>query len=183
MARRAAELIEDFDYQDRMGHLPTQDEQGSRDRPYTLTCRFSPRLVDQALRQLGRTPWTVRRPWLLAQVTLTDRSGDSFTLLADVPKGDGPRAALLAAAEASGLRVSLPLENGTHPPGLLPLSGSLRWSEADFGWVAEWQLDWRQREYRWRIAGVSYDAAMRSGLRGAAAVLSGNASRLDAAGR
>jgi len=183
LARRAALLIEDFDYQDRMGHMPLHDEQGSRDRPFTLSCRFAPRLVDQALRQLGRTPWTVRRPWLLAQVSLTDRAGDRFALLADAPKGDGPRAALLAAAEGSGLRVSLPLENGTFPPGLLPLEGVLSWSEADFGWVAEWRLDWRRRAYRWRIAGVSYDAAMRAGLRGAAAVLSGNAARLAYAER
>lgn len=183
LAQRAALLIEDFDYQDRMGHLPLHDEQGSRDRPYTLSCRFAPRLVDQALRQLGRTPWTVRRPWLLAQVSLTDRAGDRFLLLADAPKGDGPRAALFTAAEGAGLRVSLPLENGTFPPGLLPLEGALRWSEADFGWVADWQLQWRRREYRWRVVGVSYDAAMRAGMRGAAAVLSGNAGKLGSVER
>lgn len=177
LGRQAAAMLEDLDYQDRDGHLPMNDEQGSRDRPYLLTCRFSPRAIDAALRSLGSRPWTGRRPALLAEVTITDRSGDTFPLLADTPKGDGQRAALVTAAERTGLRVSLPRTDGARLPGAIPLRGELRWSDAEFGWVAEWRMDWREKPYRWRIAGVSYDAALRAGTEGAAAVLSGNAGR------
>lgn len=183
LASEAGTLVEDFDYQDRMGQLPLHDEQGSRDRPYWLACRFSPAAIDAALRQLGRVPWPAPRPWLLARISVTERSGDTYPLLADVPKGDGPRAALFTAADGAGLRVSLPREDGAVPPGLLTLDGTLGWSDAEFGWVAEWRLDWQADSFRWRIAGVSYDAAMRSGLRGAAAVLSGNAAKLASATR
>lgn len=178
LAARAPELIEDFDYRDRMGHLPMQDEQGSRDRPYVLTCRFVPARVDAALRAIGSRPWRGARPRLLATVSMTDRSGNTLSLKADIPQADGPRAALLDAAEQTGLRVSLPQESAQLPQNLVPLEGVLVWSDHAFGWVADWKLTWRQRDYQWQVEGVSYDDAMRSGMRGAAAILSGHPQRV-----
>jgi hypothetical protein len=177
LGARAPELIEDFDYRDRMGHLPMQDEQGSRDRPYTLTCRFVPARVDAALRSIGSRPWRGPRPRLLAEVTMTDRSGNTLSLKADLPQGDGPRAALLDAAEQSGLRVTLPREGAPPLRNLVQLEGVLVWHDSAFGWVADWKLTWRQQTHTWRVQGVSYDDAMRSAMRGAAAILSGNAPR------
>jgi hypothetical protein len=181
LAARAPELIEDFDYRDRMGHLPMQDEQGSRDRPYLLTCRFAPARVDAALRAIGSRPWRGTRPQLLALISMTDRSGNTVSLKADLPQADGPRAALLDAAEQLGLRVTLPREGGPLPDRLVPLEGVLVWSDQALGWVADWQLAWRGRTHTWRVEGVSYDDAMRSGMRGAAAILSGNAPRIASA--
>ena len=80
-------------------------------------------------------------------------------------------------------RVSLPRIDGARLPGAIPLRGELRWSDAEFGWVAEWRMDWRGKSYGWRIAGVSYDAALRAGTEGAAAVLSGNAVRMQGMAR
>ena len=54
------------------------------------------------------------------------------------------------------------------------LSGSLVWSDEALGWVAKWRFDFEGRTYRWEIRGVSFDAAFRNALRGAAQVLSGN---------
>jgi hypothetical protein len=58
-------------------------------------------------------------------------------------------------------------------PGTLPLNGTLRWSEPDFGWVGEWRLSWQGRDRAWRIAGVSFDEAFRDAMGGAMAVLAG----------
>jgi hypothetical protein len=54
------------------------------------------------------------------------------------------------------------------------LAGRLVWSDAALGWIAEWRLATADRMHRWRIRGVSFDDAFRSGLRGAAQVLSGH---------
>jgi hypothetical protein len=183
LAPQAAALLEDLDYRDRLGHLPTQDEQGSRDRPYVLACRFAPDRIDHALRGLGAVPWAGPRPAMRANVTMTDRTGETLVLLADTPRGDGPRAALMDAAERLGLRVLLPQEGAPPPAAATQLDGRLAWRPETFGWTAEWSLVFQQRPHRWRVEGVSYDAAMLAGMRGAAAVLSGNAAALPAATR
>lgn len=178
LAARAETLIEDFAYADRMADKPVMDEQGSRDRPYTLTCRFVPGRVDAAMARIGAHPWRGPRPRLLGRVSMTERSGDSYPLRADTVKGDRPRNALLDAADRMGLRLTLPADGAAEPADLVPLEGSLRWSDADLGWVADWSLTWRERNHRWRIAGVSYDEAFRKGIDGAAEILSGNAARM-----
>ena len=49
----AADLVEDYIYLDRMSDQPRHDEQGTRDRPYTLVVRFAPEKIDAALAELG----------------------------------------------------------------------------------------------------------------------------------
>ncbi len=178
LAGRADMLIEDFAYADRMADKPVMDEQGSRDRPYTLTCRFVPAKVDAAMARIGAHPWRGPRPRLLGLVTMTERNGDSYALLADTVKGDRPRNAFLDAADRMGMRLTLPADGAPQPEGLVPLEGTLRWSEEDHGWVADWSLTWRDRQQSWRIAGVSFDEAFRKGIDGAAEILSGNATRM-----
>jgi hypothetical protein len=58
--------------------------------------------------------------------------------------------------------------------GSRALAGSLVWSERDGGWVADRRLCHESRVVRWQVRGVSFDAAFRNALRGAAQVLSGN---------
>lgn len=178
VAVQADTLIEDFAYADRMADKPVMDEQGSRDRPYTLTCRFVPSKIDAAMARIGLHPWRGSRPRLLGLVTMTERSGDSYALRADTVKGDRPRNAFLDAADRMGMRLTLPTDGAPPPDGLVPLEGTLRWSEPDLGWVADWSLTWRERQYHWRIAGVSYDEAFRKGIDSAAEIMSGNATRM-----
>ena len=54
------------------------------------------------------------------------------------------------------------------------LTGTLEWSDAARGWIAEWRLAFAGQNYAWRVRGVSFDDAFRNALRGAAQVRSGN---------
>jgi hypothetical protein len=196
MGRKAgAVLVKDFRYRDLMAGLPTNDEQGTRDRPYELTVDFDPAGIDAALRTLGRKPWTAARPRLV--VLLSVRQGAlSYMLDGDGTRGSVMRGALAEAAERVGLPALLPaeamlaaagLKAATWPPadravdaavrsagGYLALAGRLVWSEKALGWVAEWQLSAEGRTHRWQVRGVSFDDAFRNAMRGAAQILSGH---------
>lgn len=163
---RAAGLVQDFAYLDLMTDIATHDEQGTRDRPFEFVGHVDPGGAAAVLRDLGRTPWTAPRPTLLVLVTIT-RGQLTFPLAGDGEHGERQRQALLAAAERFGLRVALPA-GGSMPrsAGLRVLQGRIAWSDADFGWNATWQLD--AVEQPWEERGVSYDAAFRSGVGGAA---------------
>lgn len=197
-AKRAGALVKDFRYRDLMAGLPTNDEQGTRDRPYELTVNFDPAGIDAALTALGRKPWTAERPRLA--VLLSVRQGAlSYMLAADGSRGSVMREALAEAAERVGLQALLPSEGGlggsalkagTWPPadratldaaakaagGDVVLAGRLVWSDAALGWIAEWQLAGKGRPNRWQLRGVSFDDAFRSAMRGAAQILSGHGS-------
>ena len=54
------------------------------------------------------------------------------------------------------------------------LAGTLTWSDAARGWIADWRLIAAGSVFRWRISGVSFDDAFRNAIRGAAQILSGN---------
>jgi hypothetical protein len=58
--------------------------------------------------------------------------------------------------------------------GDLALAGSIVWSDADLGWVADWRLAPAGKTHSWQVRGVSFDEAFRVAMRGAAQVLSGN---------
>jgi hypothetical protein len=196
-AKQAGALVRDFSYRDLMAGLPTNDEQGTRDRPYALTVSFDPAGIDAALGTLGRKPWTATRPRLV--VLLGVRQGTaSYMLTAEGSRGSVMRDALAESAERVGLRVHLPTEGAvaglarpkgaTWPPadpraldaaaktagGDVALAGRLVWSEAALGWVAEWRLTSEGRTHRWQLSGVSFDDAFRSAMRGAVQILSGH---------
>ncbi|MCW3474988.1 DUF2066 domain-containing protein [Limobrevibacterium gyesilva] len=174
----AAELVEDFAYLDRQSDMPRHDEQGSRDRPFTLIAHFAPTKIDAALAALGEQPWRADRPPLLVRITVRDRNA-TFPMTADADADERQRQALLASAERYGMRVVLlpkdRLAVGAAPPGSVPLDGTLTWSDAAFGWVGEWRLAWQGRDIAWGITGVSFDEAFRNAVRGAMGVLSGHA--------
>lgn len=188
LATRAAELIEDLVYLDRMTDIPTHDEQGTRDRPFDLIAHVDPAKLGPELAAMGIDPW-LSRPTLLALVTVA-RGGQHFPLAADALEGERMRQAILAAGRRYGLRVALPdlarisstgldqltpedLRVGGPLKRAAVLRGDLQWSEAEFGWAADWRIRWGDRDVRWQIRGVSFDEAFRSGIGGAAALLSG----------
>ncbi len=188
IAGHADRLVEDIVYLDRMTDIPRHDEQGSRDRPFDLVAHVDPEGLRAELAAAGLKPW-LDRPTLLAAVQVS-KGAERFRLTADGLPGERQRRALLAAGDAYGMRVSLLTERQTEAstgaapdPGSLKvsggtgkvvvLSGMLRWSDADFGWNAEWRLNREGTERAWSISGVSFDEAFRSGVGGAAAALSG----------
>jgi hypothetical protein len=176
LAANAADLLGDTLYLDRMTDLPRHDEQGSRDRPYVLIAHFDPAKIDAALTQLGETPWVAPRPRLLPRIRITDRDGSQYPLTADDDNDERHRQAIVAAAEryAMPLRL-LPVaraETPAAPPDTLIVTGTLRWSAADFGWIGEWHGPAGQS---WGITGVSFDEAYRNLVQGAMAIASGHA--------
>lgn len=181
---KIAELVEDFAYIDRMSDVPHHDEQGSRDRPYTLIVHFSPPKIDAVLARLGERPWRGSRPHLLVRINVRDKTGNGFPMTADADADERMREALLAAAARYGMRVVLPPAGQSAPiaPGGVALTGRLAWDDADFGWDGDWHLVWRGRDYLWSIRGVSFDGAFRDAVRGAMAVLSGHSSAIERPG-
>ena len=114
LAANAADMVEDYLYLDRMSDMPHHDEQGTRDRPYTLIVRFSPAKLDAALAALGDRPWLAERPKLLVRIMITDKRG-SYPLTADGDNDERHRQALLAAAIRYGMHVVLtPLDHSNE---------------------------------------------------------------------
>ncbi len=174
LAAKAADLVDDYLYLDRMSDEPRHDEQGTRDRPYTLIARFSPAKLDAALATLGDQPWLMPRPPLLVRITITDKRS-SFPLSADGDPDERHRQALLAAAARYGMHVVLPTLDGRDgaSPNAITVAGTMRWSETDPGWTGEFRAG--SPEGSWGIKGVSFDDAYRDLVRGAMAVASGHA--------
>jgi hypothetical protein len=171
----AAAMVEDDVFLDRMSDIPLHDEQGTRDRPWDYIAHFEPDRIRAALAGLGSAPWPGPRPRLLVRIAVHDQQNGTYPLNSDAADGERLREALLAAADRYGLRVALPprAQPDAPMPGTVPLAGTLRWSDADFGWVGEWRLTWHAHEHTWRIAGVSFDAAFRDAMAGALAILAG----------
>jgi uncharacterized protein len=176
LGTRAETLLDSLAYIDRMSDSPYHDEQGSRDRPFTLIARFNPARTDAALAQLGERPWRARRPTLAIDIVVHDHAA-SYPMTADGDNGERQREALLAAGQLYAMPIALPATMGVprHPAGIA-LHGTLRWSDAAAGWVGDWHISWRDRDHRWGISGVSYDDAFRNAVGGAMGVLSGHVS-------
>jgi hypothetical protein len=177
LAAKAADMVEDYLYLDRISDLPKHDEQGTRDRPYTLIARFSPAKIDAALAKLGDQPWLAERPVLLARVEIADNKGGGFPLTADGDNDERHRQALLAAARRYGMHLVLsPLAQANAPVrDALVVTGTLRWSNADSGWAGAWHADAGSEARHWGIKGVSFDEAYRDLVWGAMAIASGHA--------
>ena len=112
IAGRAAGLVEDIVYLDRMTDLPRHDEQGTRDRPFDLVAHVDPEKLRAELASVGLKPW-LDRPTLLASVQVST-GAERFRLTADGLAGERQRRALLAAGETYGLRVALLTERQTE---------------------------------------------------------------------
>jgi uncharacterized protein len=196
LAGKADTFVADFQYRDRMAGIPVHDEQGTRDRPYDLTVAFDLGKIDAALRSLGLEPWGAARPRVVVLVAV--RLGPTTYLLAsDGERGRDQREALADAAERFGIPIALPDQAALVKAGLsyeslptidlrrldaaartmggdLALGGSMLWSEAALGWIADWRLGAQGKSYRWQIRGASFDDAFRNAMAGAAQILSGH---------
>ena len=58
--------------------------------------------------------------------------------------------------------------------GDVAVVGTLDWSDAALGWVADWRLEWQGRTHHWQVRGVNFDDAFRSGISGAEQIVSGH---------
>ncbi|CAN7667673.1 DUF2066 domain-containing protein [Rhizobium sp. LjRoot254] len=179
---RAGDFVASFAYRDRLAGKPIHDEQGTYDRPHDLTCRYDRKTVDDLLAGLGSRPWPAERPTFLIVLDVK-RGGQAFRATADDMRDLAMRESFALGAAPLALKVTFPaaadaasLDAGGLVPsdGVLPLSGSLVWSDADLGWVATWRLRHDGETYRWVVRGVNFDEAFRVAMRGAAQILSGN---------
>jgi hypothetical protein len=196
LGKNVGDYVSSFRYRDRMEGIPIHDEQGSHDRPHDLTVDFDPAKIDTALHALGREPWTSERPQLVVFLGVTNAKG-SFVLTADGDESPYMGESLAAAStrmavptvlprqaelKKSGLTVdalaeSLPADldaRAKEAGGDKPLIGSLVWSDEELGWIADWRIEADGKAYQWQARGISFDAAFRNAMRGAAQILSGH---------
>ena len=182
LGAQAGGLLASFDYWDRMSDFAHHDDQGSYDRPFDLTVRFDPARIDDALRQLGQTPWPDPRPVLVPIIDVQGRS-TPFNVTQDESRAEDMRGALFDAEQKYGLTIAVPTtaERTAWRATGFPISadrvavaGSLVYNEAAHGWVAMWHMNWQGRGFDWGVGGVSFDEAFRVAARGAMAVLSGH---------
>jgi uncharacterized protein len=174
----AASMVTTISYRDRMSALPKHDEQGTRDRPFTLTATFDPAKITKALASLGVTSWRGTRPQIFLTVAVRSYAGN-FALIQGPTTGyDQPnlmRSALSDAADRYALTVVLPVTTKTAAPaGALLVNGTLDWSDKDHGWIASWQAVWHSARTRWGERGVSFDEALADALAGALGIASGH---------
>ncbi|QRY68157.1 DUF2066 domain-containing protein [Ensifer sp. PDNC004] len=193
---RADSFVSAFSYRDRLEGIPIHDEQGTHDRPHDLTCRYRPATLDSLLADLGRKPWLSPRPRIAVWLAVKDQKR-RFVLARDGSESPYMADSLQAAAEPLALSAVLPdaatvtarksaldtlpqadpaqlFSPAAQADGDVPLIGTLVWSDAARGWIAQWQMDAGGRRYRWQVSGVSFDDAFRNAMRGAARILSGN---------
>jgi hypothetical protein len=196
LAAQAGTFVRAFRYRDRMAGLPVHDEQGTRDRPYYLTVDFDPVKIDAALRALGREPWSAARPRVVVFLAVRTAAG-AYVLADDGSDGPGQRESFQAASWKMGVPMTLPAQAALAKEGLsvetvasadlrsldaaaktvggdLALAGSMAFSDAVHGWIAEWRLAWHGKSHRWQVRGVNFDEAFRNAMRGTAQILSGN---------
>ncbi len=172
-AKDADRYVASFSYRDRMAGIPVHDEQGTRQRPFELTVVFVPEKINRILADLGQTAW-LDRPSILVVVEVTPGGGTPYRLTSGGLQGRDLREALATEARRTGLTAVLPEAGADSPaPSEVQLAGTLVWSDAALGWTAAWRFDVNGDVHDWRVDGVSFDAAFRSGLRGVAGLVSG----------
>jgi uncharacterized protein len=205
VAAHADQYVASFDYVDMMAGIPRKDDQGSYDRPHRLTVYFDPVRINQALAQLGDTPWRGKRPTVVPVLLVRGRKPPAYVLSASLPVGAEQRGAFATAAGEFGMTVRFPTEaelarwaiavdhfpSATAPLPSQPADqaivvGTLEWSETLPGWIGAYRTRWRGVAYNWGISGVNYDAAFRDLVRGVVLIASRHGApdaRLNAAAR
>lgn len=109
VAAKATLLATEYSYRDRLALRQIHDEQGTRDRPYSLTVTFDQQRVDAALKSLGSRPWAGKRP-SLALFLVVNNNGNTYVLAGDSVFGRDQRESLAAASWEIGMPVTLPSE-------------------------------------------------------------------------
>lgn len=174
-----AELVDRFEYEDRMKDIPVHDEQGTRDRPYFLRMRLKPGRIDAALAALGLRVWSADRPLVAVRIEIATAAG-RYVLADSGADGYGQRLALTETARRLGLPIRLPAAGAptagwTQGTGAT-LTGRLALTQRG-AWDATWRFDGAKARQNWRQRGVSFDTAFRDGLGRVVMTLSGAAAR------
>ena len=190
LAAEADLFVASFDYVDQLAAYHHHDDQGTYDRPFNLTVRFVPALIDKVLADLGEQPWRERRPVIVPALTVRGFSGVPYLLTAENSAGAEQRAAFADVAHDFGMNVRFPTEAefaawdvtvGRFPspqaapsPNQALVGGMLEFRQALPGWVGAWKMRWQGLDYAWGISGVNYDEAFRDVIRGVVRVASGH---------
>lgn len=192
---RAGDFVERYEYEDRMKGIPIHDEQGTRDRPFYLRMSFDRSAVDRALKTLGLPRWSSDRPRLMVWLGIQD-SVRSYVLDSETEFGFGQREVLKSVSRQRGVPLVMP--SGGRPENPIAYSDIARGDvprlrhaanlyAADailFGtlvmdkngyWTASWALDWKNRQARHRLDGVTFDVALRAAIEQAAKTFSTSA--------
>ena len=184
---RAADLVADFTYEDRMKDIPIHDEQGTRDRPHFLRMRFDPAKFDAALRQAGLAKWTGERPTLAVWIGISEPRGKY--VLASQGDGYGQREVLKDASRMRAIPIVLPQESQSAvnydaiAKGDVPVlrqaskklgGNAILYGLLDFDGEAHWNTRWTVAGDRvdasWKMDGVTFDAALKGAIDQVAAV-------------
>jgi hypothetical protein len=192
LRQHADTYVSAFDYRDLYTGIPLHDEQGSYDRPHYLTVDFDPAKIDAALAGLGLKPWTGERPSLAVVLTVAHYD-KRYIVTADDPRDKAMNEAMANATRRFGLAATFPpaaavgsFSDSATPAATdlsrlvgatgatLPLQGTLLWSDAEHGWIADWSLEAGGHLHHWQVRGVSFDDAFRNAILGSDQVLSGN---------
>lgn len=171
-------LVTGFSYVDRLSGMAHHDEQGSSDRPFYFTVRFDRARIDAQLRALGDVPYDGQRP-TVAPVVFVSHGSEAYLLTADGPHAPGQREAMVEAGDRLGMPVHLPttteMVGGRALAGLLPLTGTLAWSDTAHGWIGDWSVTYRGAPHSWRSTSDSYDEAFQAAIGGALGIVAGHA--------
>jgi hypothetical protein len=185
MIEHAADYVVDFSYLDLKQGIKLSDEQGSYDRPHYLTVTFDQKKIDAALAEMGRKPWTGPRPTFVVFLGV-HRDAKSYVVDATDERDEAMRQSAANASLLYSVPIVFPAPDAAAKfdpadaataavaSGQQALTGTLNWSDADFGWVADWTVMHDGRPVHWQKRGISFDDAFRDGFSGAALVLSGN---------
>src|SRR5262249_11278775 len=149
------------------------------DRPHDLTVDFDRGKIDAALASLGSKPWLAPRPRLVVMLAVTNAKA-SFVLSADAEQGFYMRDSFALASDRIAVPIAFPSQSAIAGAALDPLAlgqsdiapldalakaaggdralaGTLVWSDAERGWIANWRLAAAGKVHEWRISGVSFD--------------------------
>ena len=192
LADHAEQYVVCFAYADMMAGIPIHDEQGTYDRPHKLTVTFDPAKIDALVASFGDKPWRGEHPIIVPVLLVHGRKPPPYILSAENSEGAEQRGAFAGAAGEFGLAVRFPSEVelgqwGTSVarfPGNvtdtrkneLIVTGTLDWNESLPGWIGAWRTRWQDKDHRWGISGVNYDAAFRDIARGVVLLASENGS-------
>ena len=182
------DLVESFEYEDRMKSIPVHDEQGTRERPHFLRIRFKQAELDAALAKLGLTKWT-DRPLVAVWMGVRTAARDAVM----TTKGNeayGQRIVVNETAQRRGVPIWIPETAGDVTVDDIAsdkaeklmnaskqaeawLSGVLAVTDSGY-WDITWHLHWHDQSHVWSVKGVSFDVAIREGLQTAAMIFSGH---------
>lgn len=189
LAAEANLFIGSFDYVDQMAGIKHKDDQGTYDRPFDLTVRFVPALIDKILAGLGERPWRGERPVIVPALTVRGFS-TAYLLSTEGAAATDQRAAFAGVAREYGMRVRFPtgaqlaewgVTMGQFPssqaapsPDQVLVGGTLEFEKALPGWSGSWKMRYGGVDYAWGVRGVNFDEAFRDIVRGVVRVASGH---------